>query len=64
VKAMGIPSELRDMWVANKNTSLFIASPAEEQKILRSNQCTAGNYDYILIISEFLFLLLFFLQWI
>ncbi|KAK2446297.1 early nodulin-93 [Trifolium repens] len=38
---MGIPSELRDMWVANKNTSLFIASPAEEQKILRSNQCTA-----------------------
>ncbi|WJX76820.1 hypothetical protein P8452_60196 [Trifolium repens] len=29
------------MWVANKNRSLFIASPAEEQKILKSNQCTA-----------------------
>jgi hypothetical protein len=43
VKAMGIPSELRDMWVANKNRSLFIASPAEEQKILKSNQCTAGT---------------------
>ncbi|GAU14271.1 hypothetical protein TSUD_308310 [Trifolium subterraneum] len=38
---MRIPSEIRNMWVANKNTSLMIASPAEEQKILRSNQCTA-----------------------
>ncbi|KEH36097.1 putative early nodulin 93 ENOD93 protein [Medicago truncatula] len=38
---MGIPSELRDMWIANKNTSLQIASPAEEQKMLRSSQCTA-----------------------
>jgi hypothetical protein len=55
VKAMGIPSELRDMWVANKNRSLFIASPAEEQKILRSNQCTAGNYDHFLIIYFILF---------
>lgn len=47
---MGIPSELRDMWIANKNTSLQIASPAEEQKMLRSSQCTAGNYYFFLII--------------
>lgn len=45
-KSMGIPSELRDMWVANKSKSLMIASPAEEQKVLRTNQCTSGNYYY------------------
>ncbi|XP_058780709.1 early nodulin-93-like [Vicia villosa] len=38
---MGIPSELRDMWAANKSRSLMIASPAEEQKTLRTNQCTS-----------------------
>jgi len=48
VKAMRIPSELRDTWIANKNTSLLIASPAEEQKMLRSSQCTAGNYVFFL----------------
>ncbi|KAI9106376.1 hypothetical protein K1719_021904 [Acacia pycnantha] len=33
---MGIPSELRDIM----SHGFFIASPAEEQKILRSKQCT------------------------
>jgi hypothetical protein len=56
---MGIPSELRDMWIANKNTSLLIASPAEEQKMLRSSQCTAGNYyfSYNILQASFNFLI-------
>ncbi|CAA3025007.1 early nodulin-93-like [Olea europaea subsp. europaea] len=36
---MGIPSELRDAWT-NRNRSLLIASPIEDEKILRSRQCT------------------------
>ncbi|CAI9755661.1 unnamed protein product [Fraxinus pennsylvanica] len=36
---MGIPSELRDAW-ANRNKSLLIASPIEDERILRSRQCT------------------------
>lgn len=43
---MGIPSELRDMWMAKKTRSLLIASPAEEQKRLRTNQCTSGKLYY------------------
>jgi len=52
---MGIPSELRDIWIANKNTSLLIASPAEDQKMLRSSQCTAGNYYFSYNISSIVF---------
>ncbi|XP_021819430.1 early nodulin-93 [Prunus avium] len=36
---MGIPSEMRDMWV-NRGKGLLIPSPAEEQKRLRSATCT------------------------
>ncbi|KAL7112190.1 hypothetical protein ABFS82_05G133500 [Erythranthe guttata] len=36
---MGIPSEMRDLF-ANRNKSLMIASPIEDEKILRSKQCT------------------------
>ncbi|OVA12469.1 Early nodulin 93 ENOD93 protein [Macleaya cordata] len=36
---MGIPSEMRDVWV-NKRKSLLIASPAEEQRIRNAKQCT------------------------
>ncbi|KAM1224485.1 hypothetical protein ACFX2G_044333 [Malus domestica] len=35
---MGIPSELRDMWVNHKD-ALVIPSPAEEAKLLRSKKC-------------------------
>ncbi|XP_057421419.1 early nodulin-93-like [Lotus japonicus] len=37
---MGIPSELRDLWVSKTKTPFLIASPAEESKLLRSKQCT------------------------
>ncbi|RDX57738.1 hypothetical protein CR513_62997, partial [Mucuna pruriens] len=37
---MGIPSELRDLLLSNKK-GVFIASPAEDRKILRSKQCTS-----------------------
>ena len=36
---MGIPSELRDMWVSRRE-SFLIASPAEERKIVRTKKCT------------------------
>ncbi|KAJ1384739.1 Early nodulin 93 ENOD93 protein [Sesbania bispinosa] len=36
---MGIPTELRDMWVSRRK-GFLIASPAEEEKILRTKQCT------------------------
>ncbi|KAI3454105.1 hypothetical protein Pfo_010768 [Paulownia fortunei] len=36
---MGIPSEMRDLF-ANRNKSLVIASPIEDEKIRRSRQCT------------------------
>ncbi|XP_010249474.1 PREDICTED: early nodulin-93-like [Nelumbo nucifera] len=36
---MGIPADLRDAWI-NRRKSILIASPAEEQKILRSKRCT------------------------
>ncbi|TKY55946.1 Early nodulin-93 [Spatholobus suberectus] len=37
---MGIPSELRDMFVSNRK-GFLIASPAEDRKILRTKQCTS-----------------------
>ncbi|KAK7377473.1 hypothetical protein VNO80_02898 [Phaseolus coccineus] len=37
---MGIPSELRDILLPNKK-GVFVASPAEERKILRTEQCTS-----------------------
>ncbi|KAL2544812.1 early nodulin-related [Forsythia ovata] len=36
---MGIPSDVMDAWVSRKK-SLLIASPIEDEKILRSRQCT------------------------
>ncbi|XP_022857420.1 early nodulin-93-like [Olea europaea var. sylvestris] len=36
---MGIPSEMRETW-ANRKKSLLIPSPVEDEKILRSRQCT------------------------
>ena len=36
---MGIPSEIREILVSRRN-SIFIASPDEERKILRTKQCT------------------------
>ncbi|KAJ7965913.1 Early nodulin 93 [Quillaja saponaria] len=36
---MGIPSDMRDVWVS-KTRGLVIASPAEERKILRTKKCT------------------------
>ncbi|XP_057799883.1 early nodulin-93-like [Salvia miltiorrhiza] len=36
---MGIPSELRDLY-ANRKSPLLIQSPAEDEKIRRSRQCT------------------------
>ncbi|XP_027332763.1 early nodulin-93-like [Abrus precatorius] len=38
---MGIPSELRDMFISNNKNSFLIASPAEKRKILRTKQCTS-----------------------
>lgn len=38
---MGIPSEMRDL-LANRRKSLLIPSPMEDEKILRSRQCTQG----------------------
>lgn len=45
-KRMGIPSEMRDMWV-NRGKGLLIPSPAEEQKRLRSAKCTQGLFSLI-----------------
>ncbi|WVY89729.1 hypothetical protein V8G54_035243 [Vigna mungo] len=36
---MGIPSELRDIFLPNKR-DVFIASPAEDRRVLRTKQCT------------------------
>ncbi|XP_004498454.1 early nodulin-93-like [Cicer arietinum] len=36
---MGIPSEIRDVWVSKRNC-FIIASPDEERKLLRSKKCT------------------------
>ncbi|XP_022132175.1 early nodulin-93-like [Momordica charantia] len=36
---MGIPSELRDLWVNTRN-ALIIPSPAEERKVLNAKLCT------------------------
>ncbi|XP_014503581.1 early nodulin-93 [Vigna radiata var. radiata] len=36
---MGIPSELRDIFLPNKK-DVFIASPAEDRRVLRTKQCT------------------------
>ncbi|XP_015885503.1 early nodulin-93 [Ziziphus jujuba] len=36
---MGIPSEMRDIWIKHRE-ALVIASPAEEQKVLRARNCT------------------------
>jgi heme/copper-type cytochrome/quinol oxidase subunit 3 len=44
---MGIPSELRDVWVSKRNYFL-IASPDEERKLLRTKICTSGNWALIL----------------
>nr|DAD44564.1 TPA_asm: hypothetical protein HUJ06_002794 [Nelumbo nucifera] len=44
---MGIPADLRDAWI-NRRKSILIASPAEEQKILRSKRCTEGHSTYYL----------------
>ncbi|KAL6215541.1 hypothetical protein ACLB2K_014970 [Fragaria x ananassa] len=40
---MGIPSEMRDMWVNNRKNALLIQSPFEDQiqqKALRAKTCT------------------------
>ncbi|KAK7384957.1 hypothetical protein VNO78_30660 [Psophocarpus tetragonolobus] len=37
---MGIPSELKDMFLPHKK-GVLIASPAEDRKILRTKQCTS-----------------------
>ncbi|KAE9455127.1 hypothetical protein C3L33_12972, partial [Rhododendron williamsianum] len=42
---MGIPSTMRDAWVNRRNSPL-IASPLEDQKILRSRQCTQVRPDF------------------
>jgi hypothetical protein len=44
---MGIPSELRDVWVSKRN-SFLIASPDEERKLLRTKICTNGIFILIL----------------
>ncbi|XP_041021022.1 early nodulin-93-like [Juglans microcarpa x Juglans regia] len=36
---MGIPSEMRDIW-AKKRQRFLIASPVEDQKILKARHCT------------------------
>ncbi|XP_059462131.1 early nodulin-93-like [Corylus avellana] len=36
---MGIPSEMRDLWV-KKRKGFVIASPLEDQKILNARNCT------------------------
>ncbi|KAF3446719.1 hypothetical protein FNV43_RR11899 [Rhamnella rubrinervis] len=36
---MGIPSEMRDIWVKHRE-ALVIASPTEEQKVLNARHCT------------------------
>ncbi|KAL0557777.1 hypothetical protein IC582_006328 [Cucumis melo] len=38
---MGIPSELRDLWV-HRRDSFVIPSPAEERKIANAKRCTQG----------------------
>ncbi|KAE8658083.1 Early nodulin-93 [Hibiscus syriacus] len=35
---MGIPSEIRDVWITRKTNSLLIPSPAEDEKKLRAQQ--------------------------
>lgn len=47
---MGIPSEMRDIWIKHRE-ALVIASPAEEQKVLRARNCTQGYILPILIRS-------------
>ncbi|XP_027081951.1 early nodulin-93 [Coffea eugenioides] len=37
---MGIPSEMRNTWLNKRRESLWITSPAEEEKIRRSRECT------------------------
>lgn len=39
---MGIPSEMRDIWVKKRN-SFVIASPLEDQKALNAKICTQGS---------------------
>jgi hypothetical protein len=48
---MGIPSEMRDLWV-QKRKGFVIASPVEDQKILNARNCTRGstNPDSVLSI--------------
>lgn len=36
---MGIPSEMRDFW-AKRKSSIFIASPSEDQRLINSRKCT------------------------
>ncbi|MBA0635162.1 hypothetical protein Godav_022154 [Gossypium davidsonii] len=35
---MGIPSEIRDVWIQRKRNSFIIPSPAEDEKNLRAKQ--------------------------
>ncbi|XP_073130201.1 early nodulin-93-like [Henckelia pumila] len=37
---MGIPSEMRDFFADSRRKSLIIASPVEDDKALRTRQCT------------------------
>lgn len=49
---MGIPSEMRDVWV-NKRNGFLIASPVEEQKILNARNCTNGSdLAFIFLVQE------------
>ncbi|KAI8561806.1 hypothetical protein RHMOL_Rhmol04G0370100 [Rhododendron molle] len=43
---MGILSTMRDAW-ANRRNSPLIASPLEDQKILRSRQCTQAGVQMV-----------------
>ncbi|KAB2024714.1 hypothetical protein ES319_D06G105000v1 [Gossypium barbadense] len=37
-RKMGIPSEIRDVWIQRKRNSFIIPSPAEDEKNLRAKQ--------------------------
>ncbi|KAK9273591.1 hypothetical protein L1049_018401 [Liquidambar formosana] len=37
---MGIPSELRDVWIQRKQSLIIVPSPAEEKRIRQARNCT------------------------
>lgn len=51
---MGIPSEMRDIWVKHREAGLVIASPTEEQKVRNARNCTQGLFRLLIFVHAIL----------